>query len=230
MRCMMVTHDILRAAPLTELTPGRKLLRFLGLAVLAMIMYGGSILHAQGAPEAALTAHERAAVLEMVLQATPAATALRGSRHRVFAVDATVVKVSGGVQRQAHTLVYDYTHNRTYRIVTDITAGVPGTLLDITLMSTQLPPHAEEYAEAKALVASLGQVQRLLEDPYVVLQEGFPVDGGPAPCDVHRCVQIHVNEIIPGVRAHFLLFVTVDLSTLQIVAVREARDPTSLAQ
>jgi hypothetical protein len=199
----------------------------MGLLAVAVCLYAGSAVAATGDQEAALTPQERAAVIDMALQASPVRAAIQGSRYRVFAVDAMVVKVAGGVQRQAHTLVYDYSHNRTYHIIMDITAGVPGTLRGVTILDTQLPPHAEEYAEAKALVSNLDVVQRLLESRYVVIQEGFPVDAGP-PCDRHRCLQMYVNEIIPGVHAHFLLVVTVDLSMRQIVEVWEPRDPTSL--
>ncbi len=176
-----------------------------------------------------LTDGQRAAILNVILSSSPISGALAGTRYRVFAIESTVSKLGRGrLQRQAHSLLYDYTNNKTHHVVNDITGGVPGRIIETNLLGTQLPPHPEEVAEAKALASSLDQVKRLLERPNVVIQEGFPVDfAPPAPCDVSRCLQIQVNEIIPRTRAQFLLFVTVDLSARRVVQVRDPRGTTS---
>jgi hypothetical protein len=206
----------------------RTLFRCLLAAGLA-VPFGGATF-AQEARHAGLTAAERTAVLEAVVKSSPLSASLAGSRYRVFAVDSTVAKIAGGLRREAHTLLYDYTHNKTYHVVNDITGGVPGEVIATNSLDTQLPPHPEEYAEARAMVMALPQVQRLRQLPHVALQDAFPVDGGPAPCDKHRCVQVQVNQSHAGANGVFLLLLTVDLSARQIVEVREPKHPTSLAR
>lgn len=170
---------------------------------------------------------ERSVILKMVLEAEPARTGLRGSRYRVFGVQATAVKTPEGLRRYAYTIIYDYSHNKTYQAINDITFGVPGKIVEIKNPFAQPPPSAEEYAEAKQLTGNLHRVKRLLARPNVVLQESFPVDS-PEPCDISRCVEIQVNEIIPGTKLHFLLLVTVDLSAGKVVDVRDPKTQTSI--
>jgi hypothetical protein len=93
--------------------------------------------------------------------------------------------------------------------------------------SVQPPPNREEYEEAKTIVAGLERVQQLLRQPNVLLQESFPVDS-PSPCDVSRCVEIQVNEVVPRVKQSFLLLVTVDLSNRQVVELRQPKTPTTI--
>jgi hypothetical protein len=178
-------------------------------------------------PFSGLTDAERSAILSDVLNSEPVKTELRGSRYRVFGIQATAVKTSEGLRRYSYTLLYDYTHNKTYNIVNDVSAGAPGKILEVNKPSTQPPPNREEYTEAKQLVAALDRVKNLLLQPSVKLQESFPVDS-PEPCDLDRCIEIQVNDIVPGKHLNFLLLVTVDLSTLQIVEVREPKSPTSI--
>lgn len=170
---------------------------------------------------------ERAAILKMVLETEPARTGLHGSRYRVFGVQATAVKTPEGLRRYAYTIIYDYSHNKTYQAINDVTSGAPGKIVEIKNPSVQPPPSAEEYAEAKQLTGNLHRVKRLLARPNVVLQESFPVDN-PEPCEISRCVEIQVNEIIPGTKLHFLLLVTVDLSAGKIVDVRDPKTQTSI--
>lgn len=174
-------------------------------------------------PSGGLTDGERAAVLDMVLKSSPMKDSLQGSRYRVFAVNDTVVKTPGGLQKRAYTLLYDYTKNKAYQVVNDITAGAPGAIIETNVLDSLLPPTVEEYAEAKEMVAGLDQVKALIQGKKVVLQEGFPPDS-PAPCNVDRCVQIQVNEIFSGGRSQLLSLVTVDLSAHKVVEVRDMRN------
>ncbi|HSE42419.1 MAG TPA: hypothetical protein VLH08_16760, partial [Acidobacteriota bacterium] len=123
--------------------------------------------------------------------------------------------------------IYDYTHNKTYNVVFDATESAPGKFVETLTPSTQPPPNREEYEEAKNVVRSLDRVQQLLRQPNVLLQESFPVDS-PSPCDVSRCVEIQVNEVVPRQKQSFLLLVTVDLSSRQVVEIREPKTPTTL--
>ncbi len=175
-----------------------------------------------------LTSGERAAILKSVQTAIPLGRA-PNSRYRVFSVESTVAKTADGWQRQAHTLLYDYNRNKTYHVVNDITAGAPGRVLSTEILATQVPPAAEEYAEAKDLVMALEVVQKLKRSPHVVLQDSFPVERG-APCDVDRCVEIQVNQLTPGERPKFLRLVTVDLSARKVVEVRTPRDPMKMRE
>jgi hypothetical protein len=152
---------------------------------------------------------------------------LRGSRYRIFGIQSTPVKTSDGVRRYVYTLLYDYTHNKTYNVVYDATNRVPGKYVETLTPSVQPPPSREEYEEAKAAVSSLERVQNLLKQPNVILQESFPTDT-PAPCDISRCVEIQVNEVIPKKKQNFLLLVTVDLSTGKVVDVRQPKTPTTI--
>jgi hypothetical protein len=199
-------------------------------AALAAAFYAGRAGFAGEGPDAGLTAAERTAVVETVTRSSSLGASLAGSRYRVFAVGTAVTKVAGGVRREAHTLLYDYTNDKTYHVVNDITAGVPGAVIETSALDTQLPPHPEESAEARALVQALPQVQQLMRLPDVVLRDGFPVDGASPPCHEHRCLQIQVNQIPPGANGVFLLLVTVDVSARQVVEVREPKRPTSLAR
>lgn len=176
---------------------------------------------------AGLVDSERSAILKMVLDTEPARSGLRGSRYRVFGIQATGVKTADGLRRYAYTLIYDYSHNKTYQAINDVTSGAPGKIVEIKNPSVQPPPSSEEYAEAKQLTGNLHRVKRLLSRPNVVLQESFPIDS-PEPCDISRCVEIQVNEIIPGAKLHFLLLVTVDLSARQVVDVRDPKTQTSI--
>jgi hypothetical protein len=176
-------------------------------------------------PFAALTEEERAAVEEQVLNKT-LRSELRNSRYRIFGINATPVKTSAGLRRYAYALIYDYSRNKTYNVVSDVTDSVPGKIIEVLSPSVQPPPSREEYDEAMNIVSGLERVQRLLKQPNVKLQESFPVDS-PSPCDISRCVEIQVSEIIPRQKLNFLLLVTVDLSTRQVVEVREPKTPTS---
>jgi hypothetical protein len=152
---------------------------------------------------------------------------LQGSRYRIFGIQSTPVKTSEGVRRYVYTLLYDYTHNKTYNVVFDATNRVPGKYVETLTPSVQPPPSREEYEEAKAVVKGLERVQTLLKQPNVILQESFPTDS-PAPCDISRCVEIQVNEVIPLKKQNFLLLVTVDLSTSKVVDVRQPKTPTTI--
>jgi hypothetical protein len=152
---------------------------------------------------------------------------LQGSRYRIFGIQATPVKTSEGVRRYVYTLLYDYTHNKTYNVVFDATDRVPGKFVETMTPSVQPPPNREEYEEAKAVVSGLTRVQNLLKQPNVILQESFPTDS-PTPCDVSRCVEIQVNEVIPRKKQNFLLLVTVDLSSGRVVDVRQPKTPTTI--
>jgi hypothetical protein len=152
---------------------------------------------------------------------------LQGSRYRVFGIQSTTVKTPEGVRRYVYTLLYDYTHNKTYNVVYDATNRVPGKFVETLTPSVQPPPNREEYEEAKAVVSRLERVQNLLKQPNVILQESFPTDT-PAPCDISRCVEIQVNEVIPKKKQNFLLLVTVDLSTQKVVDVRQPKTPTTI--
>jgi hypothetical protein len=152
---------------------------------------------------------------------------LQGSRYRVFGIQSTPVKTPDGIRRYVYTLLYDYTHNKTYNVVYDATNRVPGKFVETLTPSVQPPPNREEYDEAKAVVSRLERVQNLLKQPNVILQESFPTDT-PAPCDISRCVEIQVNEVIPKKKQNFLLLVTVDLSTQKVVDVRQPKTPTTI--
>ncbi len=180
----------------------------------------------KGDPFSGLTDVEREVIKNRVLNKT-LHHELQGSRYRIFGIQATPVKTSEGLRRYAYTLLYDYSRNKTYNVVFDATDRVPGKLIEIMTPSVQPPPNREEYEEAKAIVRSLERVQDLLEQPNVILQDSFPVDS-PAPCDVSRCIEIQVNEVIPREKQNFLLLVTVDLSTGKIVEIRQPKTPTSI--
>ena len=180
----------------------------------------------KGGPFSGLTDAERGIIKNEVLNKT-LHNELQGSRYRIFGIHATPVKTSDGLRRYAYTLLYDYSRNKTYNVVFDATDRVPGKLVEIMTPSVQPPPNRDEYEEAKTIVSSLERVQRLLEQPNVILQESFPVDS-PAPCDVSRCVEIQVNEVIPRKKQNFLLLLTVDLSTGKVVEIRQPKTPTSI--
>ena len=173
-----------------------------------------------------LTQNEREAIREEVTNKT-LQSELKGSRYRIFGIQATPVKTEDGLRRYAYTLIYDYSRNKTYNVVFDTTESSPGVFVETMTPSVQPPPNDEEYAEAKEIVAELDRVQQLVKKPNVVLQESFPVDS-PAPCDVNRCVEIQVNEVIPRQKQSFLLLVTVDLSSRRVVDVRQPKTPTTL--
>ena len=183
------------------------------------------LIRAGGDVWAPLTDSERAAIENRVLTDT-LKTELRGSRYRIFATNSTAIKTDQGLRRYAYTLIYDYTRNRTYNVISDVTGRAPGTIVDILKPTTMPPPNMEEYAEAKALVAALDRVKPLLASPTVKLQESFPVDT-PPPCDEDRCVEIQVNYLQPGGNYTFLLLVTVNLSRQEVTEVREPSTPTS---
>lgn len=182
-------------------------------------------IRASGDVWAPLTDAERTVIENRVLTDT-LKTELRGSRYRIFATNATGVKTDQGVRRYAYTLIYDYTRNKTYNVVSDVTEKAPGKIVEVMKPSTMPPPNLEEYAEAKALVANLDRVKPLLASPTVKLQESFPVDT-PSPCDEDRCVEIQVNDLQPGGNYTFLLLVTVNLSRQEVTEVREPSSPTS---
>ena len=175
---------------------------------------------------AALTDRERDVIKKEVVKTT-LQNELQGSRYRIFGIQSTPVKTSEGTRRYVYTLLYDYTHNKTYNVVFDATDRVPGKLVETMTPSVQPPPNREEYEEAKALVRGMERVQTLMKQPNVILQESFPTDS-PAPCDINRCVEIQVNEVIPRKKQNFLLLVTVDLSTSKVVDVRQPKTPTSI--
>jgi hypothetical protein len=164
----------------------------------------------------------RKEVVEKTLQ-----NELKGSRYRIFGIQSTFVKTPDGVRRYIYTLLYDYTHNKTYNVVFDATNRVPGKYVETLTPSVQPPPNRQEYEEAKVVVSGLERVQNLLKQPNVFLQESFPTDT-PAPCDISRCVEIQVNEVIPKKKQNFLLLVTVDLSTQKVVDVRQPKTPTTI--
>lgn len=175
---------------------------------------------------AGLTDAERELIRQEVVNQT-LQNELQGSRYRIFGIQATPVKTSEGVRRYVYTLIYDYSHNKTYNVVFDATDRVPGKFVETMTPSVQPPPSREEYEEAKAIVSGLERVQSLLKQPNVILQESFPTDS-PAPCDISRCVEIQVNEVVPRKKQNFLLLVTVDLSTSKVVDVRQPKTPTSI--
>jgi hypothetical protein len=164
----------------------------------------------------------RKEVVEKTLQ-----NELKGSRYRIFGIQSTFVKTPDGVRRYVYTLLYDYTHNKTYNVVFDATNRVPGKYVETLTPSVQPPPNRQEYEEAKVVVSGSERVQNLLKQPNVFLQESFPTDT-PAPCDISRCVEIQVNEVIPKKKQNFLLLVTVDLSTQKVVDVRQPKTPTTI--
>jgi hypothetical protein len=170
-----------------------------------------------------ITEEERALVLKSVLNSL----LLGANRYRVMAVNETLVKVEGGVQQRVYTMVYDYSQNRQYLVVNDITGGIPGAIIQSEILDTMGPPTAEEYAEARQLTLGTGDARTLMKRENVFIQEGFPVDS-PSPCEVDRCVQMQVNELLSDGRVQFLLLVTVDLSTRQVVEARVPKTPTSL--
>lgn len=175
---------------------------------------------------AGLTDAERELIRQEVVNQT-LQNELQGSRYRIFGIQATPVKTTEGVRRYVYTLIYDYSHNKTYNVVFDATDRVPGKFVETMTPSVQPPPSREEYEEAKAIVSGLERVQSLLKQPNVILQESFPTDS-PAPCDISRCVEIQVNEVVPRKKQNFLLLVTVDLSTSKVVDVRQPKTPTSI--
>ena len=172
-----------------------------------------------------LTDSERAVIENRVLTDT-LKTELRGSRYRIFGTQSTGVKTELGLRRYAYTLIYDYTRNKTYNVVSDVTDRVPGKIVEVMKPSTMPPPSREEYEEALALVRNLDRVKPLLDSPSVKLQESFPADS-PAPCDVDRCVEIQVNNLQPEGKHTFLLLVTVNLSRQEVTEVREPSTATS---
>jgi hypothetical protein len=176
---------------------------------------------------AGLTEQDRSSIQKMILDTEPVRSGLRGSRYRIFGTQSTGVKTAEGLRRYAYTLIYDYSRNKTYQIINDVSAGIPGKILEINNPAVPPPPTAEEYAEARQIAGSLQRVKLLLSKPKVILQDSFPIES-PAPCDINRCVEVQVNEIIPGVRLNFLLLVTVDLSTRQVVEVRDPKTPTAI--
>lgn len=182
---------------------------------------------AQTDPHASLTEQERAAVLRSTIASEPVRRVLNGNRYRVFALEAAAVKKAGAVIRETHVLLYDYTNNKGYQITSDIRAGVPGTAFELETLGGALPPHAEEYAEAREMVLGLERVKTLMQRPNVRLQDAFPV-GSPPPCEVNRCIEMHVIEAIPGTRMHLLLLVTVDLSARRVAEVRQPVRPTAI--
>lgn len=175
---------------------------------------------------AGVTDAEREVIRQEVVNKT-LQNELQGSRYRIFGIQSTPVKTSDGVRRYVYTLLYDYTHNKTYNVVYDATNRVPGKYVETLTPSVQPPPNRDEYEEAKALVKGLERVQNLLKQPNVILQESFPTDT-PAPCDISRCVEIQVNEVIPLKKQNFLLLVTVDLSNSKVVDVRQPKTPTTI--
>ncbi|HEY7161035.1 MAG TPA: hypothetical protein VH815_07230 [Acidobacteriota bacterium] len=175
---------------------------------------------------AGITDAERDVIRQEVVNKT-LQNELQGSRYRIFGIQSTPVKTSEGVRRYVYTLLYDYSHNKTYNVVYDATNRVPGKYIETLTPTVQPPPSREEYEEAKALVNKLERVQSLLKQPNVILQESFPTDS-PAPCDISRCVEIQVNEVIPLKKQNFLLLVTVDLSTSKVVDVRQPKTPTTI--
>lgn len=177
-------------------------------------------------PFTGITDTEREVIRQEVISKT-LQNELQGSRYRIFGIQSTPVKTSDGVRRYVYTLLYDYTHNKTYNVVYDATNRVPGKYVETLTPSVQPPPNREEYEEAKAVVSGLERVQNLLKQPNVILQESFPTDS-PAPCDISRCVEIQVNEVIPRKKQNFLLLVTVDLSSSKVVDVRQPKTPTSI--
>jgi hypothetical protein len=177
-------------------------------------------------PFTGITDTEREVIRQEVISKT-LRNELQGSRYRIFGIQSTTVKTSDGVRRYVYTLLYDYTHNKTYNVVYDATNRVPGKYVETLTPSVQPPPNREEYEEAKAVVSGLERVQNLLKQPNVILQESFPTDS-PAPCDISRCVEIQVNEVIPRKKQNFLLLVTVDLSSSKVVDVRQPKTPTSI--
>jgi hypothetical protein len=177
-------------------------------------------------PFTGITDPERELIRQEVVNKT-LQNELQGSRYRIFGIQSTPVKTSDGVRRYVYTLLYDYTHNKTYNVVYDATNRVPGKYVETLTPSVQPPPNREEYEEAKAVVSGLERVQNLLKQPNVILQESFPTDT-PAPCDISRCVEIQVNEVIPRKKQNFLLLVTVDLSSSKVVDIRQPKTPTSI--
>jgi hypothetical protein len=173
-----------------------------------------------------LTDREREVIRQEVIKKT-LSNELQESRYRIFGIQSTPVKTSEGVRRYVYTLIYDYTHNKTYNVIFDATDSVPGKFVDTLTPSVQPPPNREEYEEAKAIVGGLERVQNLLKQPNVILQESFPTDS-PPPCDISRCVEIQVNEVIPRKKQNFLLLVTVDLSSSKVVDIRQPKTPTSI--
>lgn len=176
-------------------------------------------------PFAPLRDDERAAIERRVLGDT-LKVELHGSRYRIFATNATAVKTDQGLRRYAYTLIYDYTRNKTYNVVNDVTDRIPGRVVEVMKPSTMPPPSMEEYAEAKRLVNGLDRVKAMLASPTVKLQDSFPVDS-PPPCDVDRCIEVQVNDLKPGGNYTFLLLITVNLSRQEITEVREPSSPTS---
>ena len=143
------------------------------------------------------------------------------------------VKTPGGLRREAHTMILDIGRNKTYHIVNDVSNGVPGQIIQSTTLDSYSPFTTEEYTEARNLMMKLDRVKELLKQPNMAIQDGFPPVQSPvASCaDLsHRCVEMQVNEYPPGRNALFRLIVTVDLSTSQVVEVREPKTPITLAR
>jgi hypothetical protein len=74
---------------------------------------------------AGLTDRERDVIKKEVVNTT-LQNELRSSRYRIFGIQSTPVKTSEGTRRYVYTLLYDYTHNKTYNVVFDATDRVPG--------------------------------------------------------------------------------------------------------
>jgi hypothetical protein len=195
--------------------------------------HGGGNLLAPRDPFAGLTEEERAAVLDMALKSDLVKNNLKESRYRVLGVEATAVKIPNGLRREAHTMIIDVGKNKTYHVVNDVTAGAPGNIIQATMLDSFAPFMMEEYAEARELMMKVDRVQKLMEQPNMGIQNGFPPQQSPvAACAdySHRCVEMHVVEAPPGKNGFFRLLVTVDLSAGQVVEVREPKTPTALAR
>jgi hypothetical protein len=185
--------------------------------------------HARVAPEsdpfAPLRDDERSAIENRVIGDTLKAE-LHGSRYRIFGTESTAVKVDHVLRRYAYSLIYDYTHNKTYNVVSDVTERIPGKIVEVMKPSTMPPPSQEEYAEALAAVGSVTRIKTMLDSPTVKLQPSFPVNS-PSPCDVDRCIEVQVNDLKPGGNYTFLLLVSYNLSKQEIAEIRQPSSPTS---
>src|SRR5437879_3593126 len=81
-------------------------------------------------PFRGLTDKERSSIENKVLN-NILKSELVGTRYRLFNTASTGVKTPQGLRRYSYTLLYDYTNNKTYNVVLDVTDNVPGMFMEV---------------------------------------------------------------------------------------------------
>ena len=160
-------------------------------------------------PGAPFVAEDRALIARRVL-ADPKLAEIRSHRVRVLTVVPSVPE-KDEPQRQASTILFDYTQGRAYRARLDLGTGAV-TRLDALPGRPQ--PSTDEIAEASAIVARDPVHARLMKQG-AVLEGGFAVDGPRGTSSRDRFVQFH---LVTADRMRFLREVTVDLTAGKIAA------------